>query len=157
MSEHGWMEGRVHVWPLRIYYADTDAAGVVYHSNYLKFAEQARTECMRCLGVGYPPFGHEGGLAWAVRHVTMDFQKPALLDDRIVVLSEVLAIGGASSLCRQTVARVEAEGRREPLVVIDVKAICIDNSFRAARLPADVRRALTDRMLVTETEPRDNG
>ncbi|TAD91431.1 MAG: YbgC/FadM family acyl-CoA thioesterase [Alphaproteobacteria bacterium] len=164
--EHGWMEGRVHVWPRRVYYADTDAAGVVYHSNYLVFAEEARTECMRCLGVDYPPFGRPGGVAYAIRHCVMDFQRPALLDDRLVVLTEALTVGGASLEARQTIvreppttaaagddlrdggARQSVDGAREVLVVITLKAVCIDASFKAMRLPADVRAALTDKMML---------
>jgi acyl-CoA thioester hydrolase len=146
------MEGRTHVWPRRVYYADTDAAGVVYHANYLVYAEQARTECLRCLGLDFPPLGQPGGLAFAVGSVEMLFKRPAHLDDRLQILSSLLELGGASSVVRQVAVRVDPAGGRETLVEMVIKAIAIGADFRAMRLPQEVRTTLSERMLVAERE-----
>ncbi len=152
MAEHGWMEGRTHVWPRRVYYADTDAAGVVYHANYLVYAEQARTEAMRCLGLDFPALGKPGGLAFAVGSVEMLFKRPAHLDDHVQILTTLLELGGASSVVRQVAVRVDAAGGRETLVEMVIKAIAIGADFRAMRLPAEVRTTLSERMLVPARE-----
>ena len=68
-SPSGWFEGTCHVYPARVYYEDTDAAGIVYYANYMKFAERARTEMMRCLGTEYRSLMGDAGIAFAVREL----------------------------------------------------------------------------------------
>src|SRR3546814_20375005 len=88
-SSAGWFEGGEHVLPLRVYYEDTDAAGIVYYANYLKFAERARTEMMRCLGAEHRVLLEEAGIAFAVRSCSADSLIPARLDDLHVVRTRV--------------------------------------------------------------------
>jgi acyl-CoA thioester hydrolase len=123
--------GRVHVWPLRVYYEDTDAAGIVYYANYLKFVERARTELLRERGIDHRRLQADHGLAFAVRDCAIDYIRPARLDDALEVHTRVLEISGATIRIEQTVRRA-----REALVRITMRIVCLREDGRPARLPA---------------------
>ncbi len=128
-----------HVLPLRVYYEDTDAAGIVYYANYLKFAERGRTEMMRHFGVEHRDYLREHGVAFAVRHCAADYRKPARLDDAVTVTTRLTALQGASMEVAQTVERDGAV-----LVALTLKLACITTDGRPTRVPAVLRAALTD-------------
>lgn len=123
-----------HITPIRVYYEDTDAAGIVYYANYLKFAERARTEMMRDLSGGRYARMLGDGMAFVVRHCTVDYAGSAKLDDLVEIHSRVLDVSGASLSAEQTVRR---DGER--LVDIEVKLACIGPDGRPVRIPADLR------------------
>ena len=145
----GWFEGVRHVYPVRVYYEDTDAAGIVYYANYLKFAERARTEMMRCLRTEHRSLMQSDGVAFAVRSADTEFFLPARLDEPLLVETRVDEIGGASMRLTQTVLGVSGvegdttEGGRT-LVQMRVRLACIDAGLRPARLPGAVRAALKE-------------
>src|SRR5205823_3489983 len=85
-----------HRYRVRVYFEDTDAGGIVYHANYLRFAERARTEAMRDLGIPHAELVAEHNLMFIVHRIKMDYLRPARLDDSIVVETEVVLVGGAS-------------------------------------------------------------
>ncbi len=116
--------------PLRVYYEDTDAGGVVYHANYLKFAERARTEWLRELGHSQRRLCAEDNLLFAVRHLTIDYRASARLDDRLEVETAITACGGASFDMRQTIRRDATI-----LAVLDVTLVAITPDFKVLRLP----------------------
>lgn len=125
---------RMHLFLLRIYYEDTDFSGVVYHASYLRFMERARTEWLRDLGVdqralfnAVPPFG------FAVRHMDIDFIKPALMDDELNVETALFELGGASLVLNQKITR-----QSELLVIAKVRIACISNG-KPVRLPALIK------------------
>ena len=95
-------EGR-HRYALRVYYEDTDAGGIVYHASYLRFAERARTEALRDLGVPHADLVHQCNLMFVVRRIEVDYLHAARIDDSLVVETEVLVAGAASATLRQTV------------------------------------------------------
>ena len=129
-------ERRIHVHPVRVYYEDTDAFGVVYYANYLKYAERARTEMMR--GLGYENSGlMADGLAFAVRHCTVDYIKPALLDDHLDVHTRMLEVGGATLRAEQIVRR-----NGDDLARMEIRLACIKRSGRPGRIPKDLRASL---------------
>ena len=135
---------KAHVWPIRVYFEDTDAGGVVYHGNYLKFAERARTELMRAAGFDHSGLAKEHGVLIVVRHCAIEFIAPARLDDALEVRSRITTLGGASLTMRQEVFRPMAEkGDDTMLVAIDLRLACIRTDFRPARLPAALRKALS--------------
>lgn len=129
--------GGTHICPVRVYYEDTDAEGIVYYANYLKFAERGRTEMLRAAGVAHPRLWAEHGVGFAVRHMTADYLKPAKLDDELAVHSRLLEIRGASMKAEQIVRRAE-----EDLVRLTVRLACIDRSGKPRRLPEIFRTAL---------------
>lgn len=154
MAEDGWpdgmsgrFDGPVHLFPLRVYYEDTDAGGIVYHAGYLRFAERARTEMMRLLGLEHTALLAEAGALWAVRSLSADFRRPARLDDRLEVATGLRERRRASLDLVQAVRPAGAGAAAKPpeLAVIEVRLACIDRSGRPARLPPAVLSAL-DRM-----------
>lgn len=131
----GWLDGDNHIFPVRVYYEDSDAAGIVYHANYIKFAERARSELCRLLGIDQRAMREERGVVFAVRELVADYRAPARLDDLLQVRSQFTALSGASLWARQL---VEREGSM--LVGLDVKLVCLRTADgRPTRLPPDVR------------------
>lgn len=126
---------RLHRHPVRVYFEDTDAGGIVYHSCYLNFAERARTEMVRELGVSQQAL-LQTGTAFAVRRAALDYLRPARLDDLLVVETQVRAVGGATVELDQTIRR-DDDGTE--LVRLDVRLGYITLSGRPARLPAALR------------------
>src|SRR3954466_3255692 len=85
-----------HRYAVRVYYEDTDAGGVVYHATYLRFAERARTEALRDLGIPHSQLVAEHGVMFMVRRIKVDYLGPARLDDSLVVVTQPLVVGAAS-------------------------------------------------------------
>ena len=131
-------EPGAHLFPVRVYYEDTDAGGFVYHANYLRFAERARTEMLRGFGMYQPQLAAENGILFVMRRCIADFLAPARLDDSLIVVSRLLNLRGASIDFEQSVTR-----ERVDLVRLQVELACMRNG-RAARLPAPVRAALSE-------------
>ena len=129
----------IHIYPVRVYYEDTDAAGIVYYANYLKYAERARTEMLRDLGTENARLMKTKGLAFAVRRCGVDFFKLARLDDLLSVETRLIDIGGASVVADQRVKRDNAE-----LVRMELKLACLSLDGRSARLPAAVKTRLEE-------------
>ncbi|WP_018604990.1 tol-pal system-associated acyl-CoA thioesterase [Uliginosibacterium gangwonense] len=123
------------VWPVRVYYEDTDAGGVVYYANYLKFCERARTEWLRSLGISQHHLLTERSLAFVVAHFSADYLKSAELDDELAVISTIAGLGAATITFRQEVRRGGTL-----LFAATVKVACVDwAQRRAARIPDDLR------------------
>jgi acyl-CoA thioester hydrolase len=126
-----------HTMPVRVYYEDTDFSGVVYHANYLRFLERGRTELLRATGVDQSMLhAGEQGLIFAVRKMTIDYLKPARMDDMLAVETRTIEIRGASLFLKQRILRgpdviVEAE--------VQVAAIA---GGRPVRIPEKLRAIL---------------
>jgi acyl-CoA thioester hydrolase len=133
----GTIEGGTHRLEIRVYYEDTDAAGIVYHANYLKFAERARTEMLRLLGLDHPGLWGEHGVAFVARRCVIDWRRPARLDDLLTVRTEVLEARGARLLLRQTVSR---DG--ELLAALELTLALLGPDLRPRRVPAGLQHAL---------------
>jgi acyl-CoA thioester hydrolase len=108
------------VLPVRIYYEDTDAGGVVYYANYLRFCERARTEWLRTLGVGQRQLLAAGGPLFVVRSVQADYLAPARLDDSLIVVTTINDLRGASVRFSQRIFRDETL-----LFTAEVKIVCV--------------------------------
>jgi acyl-CoA thioester hydrolase len=122
-------------WPVRVYWEDTDAGGVVYHASYLRFMERARTEWLRRLGVDQMAFKQATGLAFMVHRMEIDFLRPALLDDELMVSVEVKERRSASILFAQSITRTDGTA----LIQAQVRAACVDlKRMRPAPIPVDI-------------------
>lgn len=123
--------------PLRVYIEDTDAGGIVYYVNYLKFMERARTEFMRSLGFGKDYiFNHD--LMFVVRDVAVRYAKPAQLDDELHATARITRLKGASMVMAQTVRR-----GAEVLAEADISIACVDRAgVKPRRMPEDMRARL---------------
>lgn len=125
-----------HVFPCRVYYEDTDAGGIVYYANYLKFAERARSELLRDMGTDNTRLLKDHGVMFAVRDCKVRYHEPARLDDALHIHTRIDRVGGASF---SAVQRVERGGRL--LADLTVRLACLDAEGRPARLPASLRAA----------------
>ncbi len=126
-------------WPVRVYYEDTDSGGVVYYANYLRFMERARTEWLRSLGVEQDKLIEQDGVLFAVRHVDLDYLKPARFNDQLEVSSRVIEHGRASLTFEQTITRMDAATKTE-LCRGQVKIACLGvESFRPCPIPTFIQ------------------
>ena len=131
--------------PVRVYYEETDAAGIVYYANYLRFAERARTELLREIGVAHESIKKNWGIEFVVRNCNAHYLTPAFLDDILEVRTTCSEIKGASITLRQTVTR-----NGEEIVIMDVMIASRGmTSGRALRIPVEVRKAF---QIFTELE-----
>ena len=134
----GTLTDGVHVLPLRVYWEDTDAAGIVYYANYLKFIERGRSDMLRLAGIDQWRMKNDQGVNFVVRRCEVDYHIPAQLDDEIEVQTTVEVLRGASLDMRQIV-------RRGGDILIDalVRAACVDATGRPVRMPPAIRGALS--------------
>jgi acyl-CoA thioester hydrolase len=125
--------------PVRVYYQDTDAGGVVFHAQYLAFMERARTELLNEAGIDIARFAERHGLLFMVHELTVKYHQPALLNDMLSVSAEVVKLGRASLVFRQRVER-----GAELLVEADVTLALVDRGrMKPARIPEELEQALT--------------
>lgn len=127
----GRFEGRAHFLPVRIYYEDTDFSGVVYHANYLRYFERGRSDYLRLAGVSHTELlDGETPTAFAVNRITLDFVKPARIDDALVVVSSYDRIKGPRIFISQTLKR-----GGDVLATAAVEACCISLNGRPRKPP----------------------
>ena len=120
--------------PFRIYWEDTDAGGVVYYANYLKFMERCRTDWLRALGIDQLRLRAERQLQFAVVTVTVDFLRPAVLDDEILVTAALERLSGATFTFKQTILRGDAQ-----LIDANTRVACLDSGTLKPRpIPKDL-------------------
>jgi acyl-CoA thioester hydrolase len=125
-------------WPLRVYYEDTDAGGVVYYANYLKFFERARTEWLRSFGVNQDKLAEEQNLIFVVRSAALEFLSPARLDDLVEVTVEPLKLARVYVELAQKVRR-----GGQVLASAEVKAACLDRrNFKPVAIPQSLRESI---------------
>ena len=128
------LENQWHTWPLRVYFEDTDAQGVVYFANYLKFMERGRTECLRELGIEQDRLLGEHGLGFTLTASDARFLRPARFNDQLEVHTRITELGRVRIRLEQAVRRGD-----ELLCDACCAAACIDvGSFRPRRIPADI-------------------
>ena len=127
-----------HIFPLRVYYEDTDAGGIVYYANYLRFAERARTEYLRSVGADHQTLLAEDGIAFTVRQCSVDYMSPAFLDDPLEVHTRFLEVRGASLRAEQVVKR-----KTDELASLNVRLACVGDDGRPRRMPTAFRSALS--------------
>ena len=126
-----------HSLPVRVYYEDTDLAGIVYYANYLKFIERGRSEWLRDLGIDQRRMKDEGGQVFAVRRVEADYLRPAIFDDLLEVTTALAQMTPARIVVDQAVRR---DG--QVLFTARVTIACLDANGRPTRIPATVARAI---------------
>jgi acyl-CoA thioester hydrolase len=135
----GWLVGREHQLPVRIYYEDTDFTGVVYHGGYVRFFERGRTDFLRLAGVSHAALlERPDPLAFTVVKLAVEFRRAARIDDALLVRTRYAAVRGPRLFIRQRILR-----GAELVAAAEVEAACIDLSGRARRPPADLVQALT--------------
>lgn len=124
----------MHSHPVRVYYEDTDLAGIVYYANYLKFIERGRSEWVRALGIDQAALRANEGVVFAVRRVEADYLRPARFGDDLTVTTSLVETGGARIVLTQEIWRGQ-----ERLFEAKVVLVCLTDNGHAARVPAEVR------------------
>ena len=124
----------MHSFPIRVYYEDTDMAGIVYYANYLRYIERARSDWVREMGIDQNAM-REDGLVFAVRRVEADYLSPAKFDDELVVETTTAQVTGARLVLDQVVKRGE-----ERLFEAQVTIVCLGEGGQPIRLPGGLRR-----------------
>jgi acyl-CoA thioester hydrolase len=131
----GTLEGKLHRLPVRVYYEDTDAAGIVYHTSYLRFAERGRTEMMRALGIEVGRIREDFGFVFVLHSAEVKFRRPAKLGDELTVETALVTLGAGSVGVRQRVLQAATD---QEVVRFDALLACTTDG-RAVRLPGAVR------------------
>jgi acyl-CoA thioester hydrolase len=147
LPRNGRIAAGIYLYPVRVYYEDTDAGGVVYHASYLRFAERARSEMLRQLGVRQEEMRTADGLFLVMRRATIDFLAPARLDDDLVVATRLAAMGGASLDLVQEISR---DGTL--LARLGCRIACLSRSGRPTRLPPPLRAAVHSLSPISEMD-----
>ncbi len=130
--------------PIRVYYEDTDAGGVVYHSNYLCFMERARTEWLRHLGFDHLHLARDFNIIFVVGHLDISYKRPARFNDELWVSTTIHTLGHASIVFEQKIWRKDQDNNPELLTSSHVKVVCVDlGTFRSTPIPILIRDALT--------------
>ena len=125
-------------YPIRVFYEDTDAGGVVYHSNFLNFAERARTEWLRQLTIGRERLQNEFGLMFVVRRASIEWRRPAKLDDLLIVETRLSGMGKVRMSLTQTITRDDTK-----LASIDIEVVAVSmKDFTPMLLPDALRKLL---------------
>jgi acyl-CoA thioester hydrolase len=129
-------ERKIFSWPVRVYYQDTDAGGVVYHSNYVNFMERARTEWLRDLGYSHMDMIKNLDVMFVVRSIKLDYLRPAVLDDLLQVSAKIKEVGRSRVTLEQTVTRGE-----ELLAEGEVHLVCVEvQTFKPVSVPEILRK-----------------
>jgi acyl-CoA thioester hydrolase len=128
-----------HIFPVRVYYEDTDLAGIVYYANYLKFIERGRSEWVREMGIDQVAMKRDAGVVFAVRRVEADYLQPAKFDDQLDVSTTISTVSAARIVLDQMVLRDDAA-----LFTAQVTLVALDAQGRPTRLPAEFRRKIAD-------------
>ena len=132
-------------WPVRVYYEDTDAGGVVFYANYLKYFERARTEWLRALDVQQQSLSRSDGIVFVVKSSNIDYLAPARLDDELTITVSITRLGRASVEFLQQAWRINGAAR-SLLTTAQVKVVCVENQgFRPCPIPEHVLQKLTAR------------
>ena len=126
-------------WPIRVYYEDTDAGGVVFYANYLRFMERARSEWLRSLGFEQDQLMKDPGVMFAVRRAEVDYRLPARFNDELSVITRVDKLSGASITFAQQIVR---RGEDQPLVEGLVQVACVTTEMKPARIPSSIKELL---------------
>lgn len=133
-----------HIQTYRIYYEDTDAGGIVYYANYLKFAERARTDALRCMGIIQSDLAQNEGLFFVVTRCDIRFQRPAKLDDIIEVETELLSLRKVRMTMRQIIKRDQAI-----FATLDVDIAMLNSDSRPASIPVAISECLMNHLMPT--------
>ena len=134
----------VFSWPARVYWEDTDGGGIVYYANYLRFLERARTEWLRSLGYSQQVLAREPGIVFTVASLTVEYRRPARLDDELTITCEPHADRAATIRFEQAIFRGRDPGEEPPILTAGVRVACVDaRTLKPRRLPESLVNALT--------------
>ena len=150
LADLHWSRG-MHSFRARIYYDATDAGGIVYHTEYLTIAEHARTEALRALGFYQSRLTKDQNILLTVRRCNVEYITPAFLDDLVEVRTGFNKLTGARIFLEQTIHRINEKKTPDDLLVyIETEIACVSSMGKAKRLPKELEKALSDKLIINE-------
>ena len=150
LANRPWSSG-MHYFRARIYYDATDSGGIVYHTEYLTIAEHARTEALRTLGFYQSRLTRDQNILLTVRRCNVEYITPAFLDDVVEVRTGFNKLTGARIFLEQTIHRISEKKTTDDLLVsIEVEIACVGAMGKAKRLPKELEKALSDKLIINE-------
>lgn len=135
----GRLEGKRHRLPVRVYYEDTDAAGIVYHASYLRFTERGRSEMMRALNIDLGRMWNDDGFVFVLHSAEVKYRKPARLGDLLTVETALAELGSASLKVRQVITFANEEGAGGEVALFEGLLACTGRDGKPARIPVGVK------------------
>jgi acyl-CoA thioester hydrolase len=139
IPDSGYIENGTHYFPVRIYYESTDAVGVTYYGEYLRFAERARTEYLRLIGICQNQLRQEENCLFVVRRANIDYKKSSKLDDVLTIETTLKKIEGVRLLMEQSIKR-----NKEEVTLLDIEIVCIKaDTLGPTRVPKNVINKFT--------------
>jgi acyl-CoA thioester hydrolase len=134
----------VFSWPARVYWEDTDGGGIVYYANYLRFLERARTEWLRSLGYSQQALARKPGIVFTVANLTVEYRRPARLDDELTITCEPHVDRAATIRFEQAIFRGRKPGDEPALLTAGVRVACVDaHTLKPRRLPESLMNVLS--------------
>ena len=133
----GWFEGRVHFYPIHVFYEDTDFSGLVYHANYLKYYERGRSSFLKLIGIEHSELWDKQNIAFTIRKFEIMYIAPARIDDHLIVETTYDKIGGARLFITQSCFKGDIL-----ISKAQCEAVCITKTGRPTRLPSALKEKL---------------
>lgn len=133
----GWFEGRVHFYPIRVFYEDTDFSGLVYHANYLKYFERGRSSFLKLIGISHSDLWQDQGIAFTIRKFQIEYTAPSKIEDQLLIKTTYDKITGARLFITQ-------ECLKSDILIskAECEAACISEKGRPTRLPSDIKKKI---------------
>ena len=145
----GWREGDVHYYPLVVQFEDTDAGGIVYHANYLSFAERGRSGWLRVIGVSQGKNLYEDKVGFVVRRATIDYVRPAKLGDEVIIETRLKELGKARLVASQIVRAPQKADDKDKVghifANVEVEIVMVNATGRPIRFSSELVAAMTDK------------
>ena len=145
----GWLDGDVHYYPLLVQFEDTDAGGIVYHANYLSFAERGRSGWLRVIGISQGKNLYENKVGFVVRRAAVDFVRPAKLGDEIIIETRLKELGKARLVASQIVRAPQKaddkESRGHIFANVEVEIVMVNDAGRPIRFSPELVAAMTNK------------
>jgi len=137
----GWFEGHEHLYPLNVFFEDTDFSGLVYHANYLRYFERGRSSFLSLIGVRHSDLWNEMKIAFTIRKFEIEYKSPARIDDQLIIKTRYDEITGARLFISQTCFKGNIL-----LASAKCEAACISQTGRPVRVPKEVRKLIEERI-----------
>lgn len=135
----GLMDGKVHLFPIRVNFSDTDAASIVHHSSYFKFAEQARTEMLRFFRIDHSRIEKDFGAVFAIHSLNINYISKARLDDQILISTHLVNLKGASINMKQVFNLISTRYNNSLVAKLDLKVVLVDKQGVLIRMPTELK------------------
>lgn len=133
----GWFEGRVHFYPINVFYEDTDFSGLVYHANYLKYFERGRSSFLKLIGVSHSDLWKDRQIAFTIRKFEIEYKSPAKIDDQLLIKTTYNKMTGARLFITQECLKSDTV-----ISQAECEAACISAHGRPSRLPSDIKNII---------------